>query len=43
METTGHVKKPDWLKIRLGDNERFTRTKQIVESHRLHTIDLREW
>lgn len=38
METTGHVKKPDWLKIRLGDNERFTRTKQIVESHRLHTI-----
>ena len=38
METTGHVKKPDWLKIRLGDNERFTRTQQIVESHRLHTI-----
>lgn len=34
----GHVRKPDWLKIRLGGNERFTQTKQIVESHCLHTI-----
>lgn len=33
-----HVKKPDWLKIRLGGNERFTQTKHIVESHCLHTI-----
>ena len=33
-----HVKKPDWLKIRLGGNERFTQTKSIVESHCLHTI-----
>lgn len=33
-----HVKKPDWLKIRLGGNENFTRTKSIVESHCLHTI-----
>lgn len=33
-----HVKKPDWLKIRLGGNERFTQTKKIVESHCLHTI-----
>lgn len=32
------VKKPDWLKIRLGGNERFTQTKKIVESHCLHTI-----
>ncbi|MDR1200763.1 MAG: lipoyl synthase [Tannerellaceae bacterium] len=32
------VKKPDWLKIRLGGNERFTQTKSIVESHCLHTI-----
>jgi lipoic acid synthetase len=32
------VKKPDWLKIRLGRNERFTQTKRIVESHCLHTI-----
>lgn len=35
---TEHVRKPDWLKIRLGGNERFTNTKNIVESHRLHTI-----
>lgn len=33
-----HIKKPDWLKIRLRGNEHFTQTKRIVESHRLHTI-----
>lgn len=33
-----HVRKPDWLKIRLGGNEKFTQTKEIVESHALHTI-----
>lgn len=35
---TEHVRKPDWLKIRLGGNEQFTQTKRIVESHCLHTI-----
>jgi lipoic acid synthetase len=35
---TERVRKPDWLKIRLGGNERFTQTKRIVESHCLHTI-----
>lgn len=34
----GHVRKPDWLKIRLRGNEQFTRTKSIVEKHCLHTI-----
>lgn len=33
-----HLRKPDWLKIRLRGNEQFTRTKSIVESHCLHTI-----
>lgn len=33
-----HIKKPDWLKIRLRGNEHFTQTKRIVESHSLHTI-----
>ncbi len=33
-----HVKKPEWLKIRLGGNEKFTETKRIVEGHCLHTI-----
>ena len=33
-----HVRKPDWLKIQLGGNERFTQTKSIVEAHCLHTI-----
>lgn len=33
-----HIKKPDWLKIRLRGNEHFTQTKRIVESDCLHTI-----
>lgn len=33
-----YLRKPDWLKIKLGGNERFTQTKHIVESHCLHTI-----
>ena len=32
------IRKPYWLKIRLGGNERFRQTKTIVESHGLHTI-----
>lgn len=35
---TDYVRKPDWLKIRLRGNEQFTRTKQIVDLHCLHTI-----
>lgn len=33
-----HVRKPEWLKINIGANERYTETKRIVESHCLHTI-----
>lgn len=32
------VRKPEWLKISIGVNERYTETKRIVESHCLHTI-----
>lgn len=32
------VRKPKWLKISIGANERYTETKRIVESHCLHTI-----
>lgn len=32
------VRKPEWLKISIGANERYTQTKRIVESHCLHTI-----
>lgn len=32
-----HVKKPDWLKIKLG-GEHYSETQHIVESHGLHTI-----
>ncbi|MGL4519794.1 MAG: lipoyl synthase [Phocaeicola sp.] len=32
------LKKPDWLKVPIASNARYTQTKQIVESHQLHTI-----
>ena len=32
------MRKPEWLKISLGANERYTETKRIVENHCLHTI-----
>lgn len=32
------LKKPEWLKIRLGDNEGYSHTKHIVEQHGLRTI-----
>lgn len=32
------VRKPEWLKISIGANERYTETKRIVENHCLHTI-----
>ncbi|GHV14593.1 lipoyl synthase [Bacteroidia bacterium] len=33
-----HVRKPDWLKIKLGGNDNFSQTENIVKSHNLHTI-----
>lgn len=35
---TDRVRKPEWLKINIGANERYTETKRIVDSHYLHTI-----
>lgn len=35
---TNRIRKPEWLKISIGANERYTETKRIVESHCLHTI-----
>ena len=32
-----HIRKPDWLKINIGTNERYTQTKKIVDTHHLHT------
>ena len=32
------MRKPEWLKISIGANERYTDTKRIVENHCLHTI-----
>lgn len=32
------VRKPEWLKINIGANERYSETKRIVDSHCLHTI-----
>jgi len=33
-----HVRKPDWLKVRLGNNRQFSTTGTIVTSQNLHTI-----
>ena len=33
-----HVRKPDWLKVNFGANERYSNTKKIVDTHCLHTI-----
>ena len=33
-----HIRKPDWLKIQIGTNARYTETKRIVDTHKLHTI-----
>jgi lipoic acid synthetase len=38
LHSSTYLKKPDWLKIKLGETERFTQTKKIVESYGLHTI-----
>ena len=38
MGNDKRVRKPEWLKINIGANERYTETKRIVESHCLHTI-----
>ncbi len=35
---TEHIKKPEWLKVNFGANERYTQTKRVVETHSLHTI-----
>jgi len=33
-----YVRKPEWLKIRLGDNENFNRTRKIICHYHLNTI-----
>lgn len=38
MGNDQRVRKPEWLKISIGANERYTETKRIVESRCLHTI-----
>lgn len=38
MGNDQRVRKPEWLKISIRANERYTETKRIVESHCLHTI-----
>lgn len=33
-----YVRKPEWLKIKLGDNESYNRTREIIGLHSLNTI-----
>jgi len=32
------LKKPDWIKVRLGDGARFREVKQALRAHGLHTV-----
>ena len=32
------LKKPDWIRVRLGDGQRFQEIKQILRAHQLHTV-----
>lgn len=32
------LKKPDWIRVRLGNGERFQEVKRILRDHRLHTV-----
>jgi lipoic acid synthetase len=32
------LKKPDWIRVRLGDSQRFQEIKQILREHKLHTV-----
>jgi lipoyl synthase len=37
-ERRKHLKKPEWLKIKLPGGKNFTRVKEIVQDNQLHTI-----
>src|SRR6186997_2928496 len=32
------LKKPDWIRVRFGDNARFREVKQILRDQKLHTV-----
>ncbi|MGZ5150894.1 MAG: lipoyl synthase, partial [Burkholderiales bacterium] len=32
------LKKPDWIRVRFGDNKRFSEIKQILREQKLHTV-----
>jgi lipoic acid synthetase len=38
MNKTSFVRKPEWLRINLGNNENFSITGQIIKKRSLHTI-----
>lgn len=38
MTQKGHVRKPEWLKIKLGNNVTYGGTKQILHNNCMHTI-----
>ena len=37
------VRKPEWLKISIGANERYTETKRIVKSHDMQQRTLSQY
>jgi lipoyl synthase len=33
-----YLRKPEWLKVRLSDNDNYAKTKRLIEGQHLHTI-----
>ena len=38
METQNQIKKPSWLKVKLPTGENYSRVRNLVDEHKLHTI-----
>ncbi|MEO8088152.1 MAG: lipoyl synthase [Bacteroidota bacterium] len=38
MESSVQIKKPSWLKVKLPTGENYTRVRNLVDDHKLHTI-----
>ncbi len=38
MESPAQIKKPSWLKVKLPTGENYSRVRNLVDEHKLHTI-----
>jgi lipoic acid synthetase len=38
IEVNGRIRRPDWLKVRLGSGETYTGVRKLVSDEKLHTV-----